>query len=291
LKSTRALRELLARPGAIVVPGAFNALTARVIEQAGFKCVYATGAGIANSLLGQPDVGLVSMAEVLQQVNHIVNATSLPVIADIDTGYGNAINVYRTVREFEKAGVAAVQLEDQVAPKRCGHFSGKAVVPREEMIGKLHAAADARVDGDLVIIARTDARAVLGLEESLERAHAYIEAGADMTFVEAPRTVEELRAIGALAEKAPQVVNIMEGGLTPQLELAELDAMGFKVVLYANTALRAGLKAMQRVLAHLVEHGSTSAITAELVTKAQRDTITGLPLIEEMEKRYGIREG
>lgn len=288
-KVTRVLREILAGPEIIIAPGAFNALTAKVIEQVGFRVVYATGAGIANSLLGQPDVGLVSMSEALNQVNYIVNATSLPVIADIDNGYGNAVNVYRTVREFEKAGVAGVQIEDQIIPKRCGHFNGKAVVSRGEMISKLRAAVDARQDPDLLIIARTDALAVYGIKEALERARLYIEEGADMTFVEAPRTIEELRMIGALKEKAPQVVNIMEGGLTPQLSLNELGEMGFKLVLYANTALRAGLKAISRALRHLHENGTTTAILEELVTKKERDEITGLPLIEEMEQKYSVK--
>jgi len=285
-KPGAALREILAQPGAVVVPGVFNALTARLAEQVGFRVVYATGAGIANSLLGLADVGLLTMKEMLDQVNYIVNAVGVPVIADVDTGYGNALNVYRTVREFEKAGVAAVQIEDQVMPKRCGHFAGKQVVPREEMIGKIKAALDARQD-DLVIIARTDAREPLGLEEAIERAEAYAEAGADVTFVEAPRSREELELIGRrLARRAPQVVNLMEGGLTPLVELADLERMGFKIVLYANSVLRASLKAVQDILLHLRQRGSTTEVLHRLFTKEERDALTALPRVLELERRY-----
>lgn len=280
------LRHILAQPGAVVVPGVFNALTARLAEQVGFPVIYATGAGIANSLLGLADAGLLTMKEMLEQVNCIVNAVAVPVIADADTGYGNALNVYRTVREFEKAGVAALQIEDQVMPKRCGHFTGKQVVPREEMVGKIKAALDARRD-DLVIIARTDAREPLGLEEALERAEAYAEAGADVTFVEAPRSREELELIGKrLGQRIPQVVNLMEGGVTPLCELADLERMGFKIVLYANSALRAALQAMRNLLAHLRRHGSTTGVLDRLFTKEERDKLTALPRVRELERKY-----
>ncbi len=291
MKTTRVLRQRLQQPGVILAPGAFNALMAKVIEQLGFQVVYATGAGIANSVLGQPDVGLMSMGEVLAQVNYIVNATSLPVIADIDTGYGNALNVYRTVREFEKAGVAALQIEDQVAPKKCGHFQGKAVISTAEMVQKIKAATDARIDPDLVIIARTDARAIDGIEAAIERAQMYIAAGADVTFVEAPDSVEELRMIGgALSSLAPQVANMMEGGVTPLVQKKDLEAYGFKIIIYANSALRAALKQVIHVLEHLRDDGWTQAVVADMVTKKERDTITGLPAIEELEKKYAIRE-
>jgi len=226
------------------------------------------------------------MKEMLDQVSYVVNAVGVPVIADVDTGYGNALNVYRTVREFEKAGVAAVQIEDQVMPKRCGHFAGKQVVPREEMVGKIKAALDARQD-DLVVIARTDAREPLGLEEAIERAEAYAEAGADVTFVEAPRSREELELIGRrLARRAPQVVNLMEGGLTPLVELADLERMGFKIVLYANSVLRASLKAVQDILLHLRQRGSTTEVLHRLFTKEERDALTALPRVLELERRY-----
>ncbi len=281
------LRKVLAEPGAIVVPGVYNALTARLAERVGFRVLYATGAGIANSVLGLADVGLLSMKEVLDQVNYIVNAVSVPVIADADTGYGNALNVYRTVKEFEKAGVAAIQIEDQVMPKRCGHFAGKQVVSIQEMLARVRAAVDARLDSNLVIIARTDAAAVFGIEEAVGRAEMYIEAGADVTFVEAPRTREELELVGRrLGSRVPQLANLMEGGATPLCELAELDRMGFKLVLYANSALRAGLAATRDVLAHLHANGSTIGIQDRLLSKRDRDGLTGLPWISEFENKY-----
>ncbi len=287
LTRAQLLRERLAEPGAITVPGVYSALTARLAEQVGFSVLYATGAGIANNMLGLADVGLLSMKEVLDQVNYIVNAVGVPVIADADTGYGNALNVYRTVKEFEKAGVAAIQIEDQVMPKRCGHFAGKQVVSIEEMLARVRAAVDARVDSNLVIIARTDAGAVFGIKEAIERAGMYIEAGADVTFVEAPRTREELELVGScLGSRVPQLVNLMEGGATPLYELADLGRMGFKLVLYANSALRAGLAAMRDVLTHLHAHGSTISIQDRLLPKAERDALTGLSWIGQFEDKY-----
>lgn len=291
LRPTSAFKNLIQQPGIIVAPGAFNALIAKAIESLGFKVVYATGAGIANSTLGLPDVGMMSMGEILLQVNYIVNATSLPVIADIDTGYGGPVNVYRTVAEFEKAGVAALQIEDQVSPKRCGHFEGKAIIPAQEMVQKIKAALDARRDQDLVIIARTDALAVEGVERAIERAHLYLDTGADMTFVEAPASEEELARIGReLGPRAPQVANMMEGGVTPLVPTARLEQMGFKLVVYANSALRAALRQVMKVLRELRDAGTTAAVLDQMVTKPERDQITGLPWIQELEKRYAITE-
>lgn len=289
LTRTQRLRQLLAEPGAVTIPGVYSALTARLAEQVGFPVLYATGAGIANNVLGLADVGLLSMKEVLDQVNYIVNAVGVPVIADADTGYGNALNVFRTVKEFEKAGVAAIQIEDQVMPKRCGHFAGKQVVSVQEMLGRVRAAVDARADSNLVIIARTDAGAPLGIQEAIERAEMYIEAGADMTFVEAPRTREELELVGSrLGGRVPQLVNLMEGGATPLCELAELERMGFKLVLYANSALRAGLAAMRDVLTHLRKNGSNIGIQDRLLSKGERDSLTGLPWINEFQEKYAV---
>lgn len=291
VKPTRALRQILASPRATVVPGVFNALAARLAESVGFPVVYATGAGIANSMLGLADCGLMSMKEVLDQVNYIVNAVSVPVIADADTGYGNPVNVFRTVKEFEKAGVAAIQLEDQVMPKRCGHFAGKQVVSREEMLASLRAALDARVDSDLVLIARTDACAPLGIEEAIERAQIYADAGADVTFVEAPRSRQELELVGRrLGARVPQLVNLMEGSVTPVLELDELEALGFKIVLYANSALRASLLAMRNVLSHLRTAGSTNAIQGQLLSREGRDELTGLKWVQSLQRKYSTDE-
>ncbi len=279
------LRALLAAPGLLVVPGAYDALAARLIEEAGFPAVYATGAGIANAYLGWADVGLTTMTEVRDAVRHIVGATRLPVIVDADTGYGNAINVVRTVREFEQIGTAALQLEDQVFPKRCGHFAGKEVVSCAEMVGKLRAAADAR-QTDLVLIARTDALAIEGLAGALARARAYRAAGADVLFVEAPRSVDELRAVGEALRGTPLLANMVEGGLTPLLPAAELEALGYKIALYANTALRAAARGAQQALAHLARAGTSLGAEDLLLPWSERQRLVRLPEIEALAARY-----
>jgi 2-methylisocitrate lyase-like PEP mutase family enzyme len=280
------LRTLLAGPSLLVVPGAFDALVARLIEEAGFPAVYATGAGIANAYLGWADVGLPTMTEVRDAVAHIVGATTLPVIVDADTGYGNAINVIRTVRALEQVGVAAIQLEDQVFPKRCGHFGGKEVVSCAEMVGKLRAAADAR-QGDLVLVARTDALAVEGLEATLARARAYRDAGADVLFVEALRSLAEMRHIAEALHDVPLLINMVEGGLTPVLPAAELEALGYRIALYANTALRAAARGVQQALTHL--HGTGSSLGAEvlLISWDERQRLVRLPEIDALARRYG----
>ncbi|MEE8110225.1 MAG: oxaloacetate decarboxylase [bacterium] len=280
------IRRLLAEPGILIVPGAYDALTARLIEDAGFPIVYATGAGISNSQLGLADVGLLSFGEIFQQVGRIVEATSAPVIVDADTGYGGPANVVRTVKEFGRIGVGGIQLEDQVFPKQCGHFEGKSVVPAEEMVGKVHAALDAREDEELVVIARTDAREGLGLDAALERARAYAEAGADLTFVEAPLTREEMARIPKEVP-VPQVANMVEGGKTPLLSAAELEEMGYKVVLFANCVLRAGVKAVERILGALKQEGTTAGHLELLISMEERNRLTGLEEISEWEKKYG----
>ncbi len=280
------IRRLLAEPGILIVPGAYDALTARLIEDAGFPIVYATGAGISNSQLGLADVGLLSFGEIFQQVGRIVEATSAPVIVDADTGYGGPANVVRTVKEFDRIGVGGIQLEDQVFPKQCGHFEGKSVVPAEEMVGKVHAALDAREDEELVVIARTDAREGLGLDAALERARAYAEAGADLTFVEAPLTREEMARIPKEVP-VPQVANMVEGGKTPLLSAAELEEMGYKVVLFANCVLRAGVKAVERILGVLKQEGTTAGHLELLISMEERNRLTGLEEISEWEKKYG----
>ncbi|MBI4444868.1 MAG: isocitrate lyase/phosphoenolpyruvate mutase family protein [Acidobacteria bacterium] len=279
------LRKLLAKPGILLAPGAFCALAARMVEQAGFEAIYASGAGVANSLLGEPDIGLVTMTEMLEQVRRMVAVTTVPLIVDVDTGYGNPINVYRTVREFEAVGAAAVQIEDQLMPKRCGHFEGKQLIPAGEMVAKLRAAQDARRNSDLVIIARTDARATLGVEAALERARLYLETGADLTFVEAPLSEEELRLVAALP--GPQVANMVEDGKTPLLTAADLAALGFKLVIFPNTALRAAMRAMADVLERLRTEGGSAGFLDRLVSMAERNRITGMPTIEAMQTRYG----
>ena len=282
----RRLRELLAGPDFLVAPGAADALTARLIEEAGFPVCYVTGAGIANARFGMADVGLTTGTEIVDQIRAIAAATALPTICDADTGYGNAINVMRTVSEFERAGAAGIQLEDQVTPKRCGHFTGKAVVEAPEMVQKIRAAGAARTNPDFVIVARTDARAVYGLDDALERARAYRDAGADVLFVEAPTTVEELRRIPAEVPDVPHLVNMVEGGRTPVLPVADLAALGFKIAIYANFCLRAAVKAVQDGLGFLARTGSSLGYEDRLATMAERQRLVGLPEIERLEERF-----
>ena len=279
------LRALLAHDDILIAPGAYDGLTARLVEVAGFSAVYATGAGISNSQFALADFGLISMSDVLDQVRKMIGAVSVPVICDIDTGYGNPVNAYRTVREFTRAGAAAVQIEDQVMPKKCGHFDGTQVVAFEEAVQRVRAAVDARGDGDLVIIARTDALAVAGMEEALRRARAYHDAGADALFVESPRSREELAEIGRTLPGI-KVANMVEGGRTPLVPAAELQAMGFGLVIYANVVLRSGVKAIQTSLAHLHANGDTSAILDRMITMEERARVTQKAALDDLERRF-----
>jgi methylisocitrate lyase len=281
----RRLRARLTEPGILVVPGVVDAITARLVEEAGFPAVYLTGAGLANAQFGLPDLGLIGLAEVAEQTARIAEATSLPVIVDADTGYGNPLNVHRTVRVLERAGAAAIQLEDQVSPKRCGHFSGKQVIPSEEMVQKVRAAIEARRNPETVIIARTDALAVHGLEDAIVRAQRYRAAGADMIFVEAPRDREQFLQI-ARAVEAPLVANMVEGGHSPLLSAHDLEAMGYKVVLFANTALRVALAAVREALAVLAREGSTTTLLDRLLSWEERQRLAGLPSWQALEERY-----
>lgn len=279
------LREILKRDELIVAPGAYDALTARLVADAGFPVVYATGAGISNSQLALADMGLLTMTEMLEQTRRIVGAVSVPVIADIDTGYGNAVNLYRTVQEFQRAGVAAVQIEDQIIPKKCGHFTGKQIVPFDEAVMKIKAAVEARGDGDLVIVARTDAIAVAGFDEAMRRARAYHEAGADMLFVEAPRNLEQMAAIGGQLPGV-KIANIVEGGQTPIVPARDLQQMGFGVAIYANAVLRWSVKAVQRGLAHLRQAGDTKEVLDLMITMSERARVTRKDLLDDLEERY-----
>lgn len=279
------LRRLLDRTEPLVLPGCADALTARLAQGAGFEAVYATGAGIANTLLGQPDVGLTTMTEVVAQVERICEAVDLPVVADIDTGYGNAINARRAVRAFGRAGVAAVQIEDQVFPKRCGHFIATAVIELDEMLGKLRAVLDARVDASVVVIARTDALAVDGFDAAVERALAFAEAGADMVFVEGLADRDQL-AVLPLRVPAPLIANMVEGGRTPLLSAAELGAMGYRIVLFANTALRVAAAAVRDALGELRRTGDSTGLLGRMLSWDDRQALVGLPEIEALERRY-----
>jgi 2-methylisocitrate lyase-like PEP mutase family enzyme len=279
------LRRLLKGDDLIIAPGAYDGLTARLVAAAGFSVVYATGAGISNSQFGLADVGLITMSEMLDQVRKMVGAVEVPVIADIDTGYGNAVNLYRTVREFMRAGVAAVQIEDQVIPKKCGHFAGKQLIPFEEAVLKIKAAVEARGDSDLVIIARTDAIAVAGFPEAMRRARAYHEAGADALFVEAPRSKDELAEIGR-GLPGVKIANIVEGGLTPIVPAKDLAAMGFRLAIYANLVLRSSVKAIQGSLAHLRATGDSEGILGNMITMEERARVTQKEHLDSLEKRF-----
>ncbi|MBC7335612.1 MAG: isocitrate lyase/PEP mutase family protein, partial [Clostridia bacterium] len=271
----------------VVLPGAADALTARIIERCGFEALYVTGAGVSYSLLARPDVGLVTMTEMARRVAHIAEAVKIPVVADADTGYGGPLNVARTVREYERAGAAGLQLEDQVWPKRCGHLSDKQVVPVEEMVARIKSALDARTDPDLVIIARTDARAALGLAEAIERANTYAAAGADVIFVEAPQSVEELRFI-ASAVDAPLLANMVEGGRTPLLSWKELEEIGYRMVIYPNSAIRSAAAAVGRVLKVLREEGTTARCMGEMLLFNELNELLDLPALLEQEARYAF---
>lgn len=271
---------------ALLLPGVANALGARIVEDLGFEAVYLTGAGLANTEFGVPDLGLVTMSEFAEATLRISDACTLPLVVDIDTGFGNALNVTRTIRAIERAGAAAVQIEDQVFPKKCGHFSGKGVIPVPEMVAKIKAAVDSRVDANLLIIARTDARAVEGLDAALDRAHAMLEAGADILFVEAPTDRTEIEAISRLP--APLLANIVFGGKTPMLSREDLAGMGYSLVLYANAALQATIHAVGSVLGHLRDHGSLTAIEDQLAGFDERQRIVDKARWDAIEQAYAV---
>ncbi len=283
----KTLRKLLVPGAGLVMPGAGNALAARIIEAAGFPAVYMTGAGVANSYLGAPDMGLISVTEMAAHVACIRDAVRLPIVADGDTGFGNALNLVRTIQLYERAGASAIQLEDQAFPKRCGHFENKAVISQSEMVQKIKAAVDARHDSDFMILARTDARAIEGLDAAIERMNAYREAGADLLFIEAPRTLEELRRI---PREVPgvHIANIVHGGKTPMLANHELGQMGFAGILYANAALQAAMLAMKRTLAHLHQRGSLAGAEDQLVHFDERQVMVDYKRWTDMEQRYVV---
>jgi 2-methylisocitrate lyase-like PEP mutase family enzyme len=282
-----AIAAARAQGEALVLPGAYDALSARLVEAAGFEAVYVTGAGFANASLGVPDIGLVTVSELRDHVARVADVVQIPLVVDADTGFGNAINMARTVRQLERAGASALQIEDQVFPKKCGHFAGKAVVPAQEMVQKIHAAVDARVSEDLYIIARTDARALVSLDEAIDRAGMFQEAGADALFVEAPVSVDELRIIGESLD-LPLVANMVEGGKTPLLTSAELGALGFSMVLFANAALRAAQRAVTEVLAELRATGSTNAVLDRMATWEERQGAVGKPHFDALEQKYSF---
>lgn len=279
------LPELVVQPEPLVLPGAFNAMTARLIEQVGFKGVYLSGAGITNALLGMADLGLLTATELIAQTAAVVESVQIPVVVDADTGFGGPLNVARTVRDLERAGAAAITIEDQTHPKKCGHFDDKSVVPPAEMVTRIVAAVDARRDPRMMIIARTDARAVNGFQDAVDRARLYKEVGADMTFIEAPQTVEELNMIPRLVP-GPQLLNVVEGGKTPIPTYADVQRAGYAVVLYANSALRAALKGMRRILEALRAEGSTAHALDLMATWEERQNLVGRDELEDQADRF-----
>ncbi len=283
--STR-LRQMLDEPEIIVLPGAYDALTARLAERAGFNACFTTGFGFAATVLGVPDYGLLTMSETIDRVRHVVQALSVPLVADMDTGYGNALNVVRTVRECVALGVAGIILEDQEWPKKCGHFEGKRVIAAEEQAAKLRAAVEARGDDDLVIIGRTDARQPLGLEEAIRRGKMYREAGADVVFVEAPHSVEELQEVARAIPDAPLFANMIEGGKTPLLSSAELRALGYKMVVYPLSALFSAAKAVEETYRALFDEKSTASRQEAMVTLGQFEEMIDVPAWQEIERKY-----
>lgn len=254
MDSTKALRELLAREKLVVAPGAYDCATARLIEQAGFVAVYMTGAGSAAARAGMPDYGLLTMTEMVANAAAIARAVAIPVIADADTGYGNELNVARTVREYERAGVAAIHLEDQTFPKKCGHLDRKEIIPRQAFVARIRAAVEQRQDPNFVIIARTDAIAVEGFDQAIQRARAALAAGADVAFVEAPETAEQLRAVPALVE-GPCLLNVVQGGKTPPVSRREAEQYGYRLAILPTMLLSAAVKACDQALAHYRETG------------------------------------
>lgn len=278
------LKTIIKKPGILIVPGATDAFVARIIESLGFRALYVTGAGIANTL-GFPDIGLTTMNEVAERTRAVCNAVKIPVIADADTGYGNAINVARTTRVFMEAGVSAIQLEDQITPKKCGHFESKEVISTDEMVGKVRAATDVIGDNDMIVIARTDAREVHGLTEAIDRSNIYAESGADIVFLEAPKSIDELKRV-AREVRAPLMVNMVEGGKTPLISAEELEIIGFKIVIYANTALRAAGSAVRDALRVLKDEGTTTSILNRLLSWDERQRLVRLSHYNELEKKY-----
>jgi len=263
----KALREELRRPGIVLVPGVFNALTALMAQSLGFKAVYVSGAAVTASM-ALPDLGLITMDEMVKTVKYIVDAVDIPVIVDIDTGYGEALNVMRAVREFEAVGAAGVQLEDQVLPKKCGHLSGKALIQPDEMAKKIRAAVEARRSPDFVIIARTDAVGVTGFEDAVERARLYLEAGADVIFPEALRSEEEFREF-ARRVKAPLLANMTEFGVSPLIPAKRLEEWGYKFVIFPVTALRVAMYAIREVFRTILEEGTQASWLDKMFTRKE----------------------
>ncbi|MDP9974886.1 2-methylisocitrate lyase-like PEP mutase family enzyme [Variovorax paradoxus] len=285
MSTRKQLKSMVEARRGMLVPGAFNALSAKVIEDLGFEAIYVTGAGVTNMWFGMPDQGFMGLSEIADHTARIRDAVSVPLIVDADTGFGNALNVHHTVRTLERAGADCIQFEDQVAPKRCGHFSGKEVISTEEAVSKIKAAVDARRDSDLMIMARTDAAATHGFEAAVERAQRFAEAGADILFVEAVTTAAEIRALPLRLNK-PQLMNMVIGGKTPIFNANELAEMGYGIVLYANAALQGALAGMQKALAVLRDEKEVQESSGLVTSFAERQRLVDKPYWDKLEKRY-----
>jgi 2-methylisocitrate lyase-like PEP mutase family enzyme len=288
-RPTGRLRELLRRDQALMAAGAFSPMPAKLAEQAGFEAVYMPGGGTALDRLGVADLGLITMTEMVENAAAIADCVNVPVIADADTGFGNALNVRRTVREFERAGVAAIHLEDQVFPKRCGHLAGKSLIPIDEAVQKIRAAVDARADPDFMIIARCDALLVAGMDETLRRGEAYLEAGADMLFIESPRSIEEIAEIPRRLPGA-HLFNVASSGKTPFLSVDEITRLGYKLMILPNFTALAAIKAMEDVLAEIKRTGTVAGVLDRCATFQQFTALGGLSQLQQVEKRFAVHD-
>jgi len=288
MKPTSRMRELIARPVCTIAPGVADALAARLVAREEFEAVYMTGFGTSLTRLGMPDVGLLTASEMVDNAGRIVDASGLPVIADADTGYGGAVNTWRTIRDYEKAGVVGVHIEDQDWPKRCGHLSGKSVIATTDMVAKIKAACDARNDPDFLIIARTDAIAVEGLEAALERGMRYREAGADMLFIEAPTVRDDIERIARHFKGVPLLYNAAASGKTPDLPLEELGRLGFRLAIFPNWVILAAIPAMEKLLRELKRSGTVAHLRDKVASFKAFTDIAGLPEIQTLEERYDV---
>jgi 2-methylisocitrate lyase-like PEP mutase family enzyme len=285
VSTRKKLKEIVESRRGTIVPGAFNALSAKVVADLGFEAIYITGAGVTNMWFGMPDQGFMGLAEIADHTARIRDAVEVPLIVDADTGFGNALNVYHTVRTLERAGADCIQFEDQIAPKRCGHFAGKDVISTEEAVTKIKAAVDARRDPDLLIMARTDAAAVHGFEAAIERASKFAEAGADILFVEAVTTADEIRALPQRLPK-PQLMNMVIGGKTPIFNASELADLGYGIVLYANAALQGAVAGMQKALTVLRDEKEVKESSGLVTSFAERQRLVGKPEWDALETLY-----
>ncbi len=281
----KVFKALLQQDKLLVAPGCFDGLSARLVEEAGFEAAYLSGGAVARSM-GLPDIGLVTMSEVIERAVQVVSAVKIPIIADADTGYGNAINLVRTVREFERIGVAAIHIEDQITPKRCGHLEGKEVISLAEMERKIEAALASRTDPDFGIIGRTDARAVHGLDDAIQRGRSFARLGVDVVFVEAPQSEGEMEQIARSLPQVPLLVNMFKGGKTPLLPVSRLQQMGYRIAIYPSETQRAAIHAMRQALSLLKREGSTEAMDSALTTFKERDRIVGLDEWQKLERRF-----